>query len=155
LWIPTQTSTWVFGQTSVVRLGVSQVRLRGKEWLISLALLPLVMLVADSTPRDPSNLGSIWPKYLRSAFTPADPKIAKCSQVMSVFLCFWDLQVQKLLVKRWWTWHQGHLRFKSDLERQTIKYYPLTHSSFPSKLKMRYHNKSKNNEEKNMFAFTA
>jgi hypothetical protein len=29
------------------------------------------------------------------------PKAQKDSQIISVFLCFWDLRVQKLLVKRW------------------------------------------------------
>ncbi len=28
----------------------------------------------------------------------------KDSQVISVFLCFWDLQVQTLLVNCWWNW---------------------------------------------------
>jgi len=38
-------------------------------------------------------------KLLRAALTSADPKSTKDIQVISVFLCFWDLKMQKLLVK--------------------------------------------------------
>jgi len=38
---------------------------------------------------------------LHVVFTCADPKSEKNSQVISVFLYFWDLRVQKLLTKLW------------------------------------------------------
>jgi len=38
---------------------------------------------------------------LQAAFMRADHKSAKICQVISVFLRFWDLHVQKLLLKCW------------------------------------------------------
>jgi len=47
-------------------------------------------------------------KVLRAAYTSADPKIAKKdSQVISVFLHFWNLLVQKLPIKHWWNLPQA------------------------------------------------
>jgi len=49
---------------------------------------------------------SISPTCLRVAFTGADPKSTKASQVIShqcllALLGFWDLHAQQRLVKRW------------------------------------------------------
>ena len=42
----------------------------------------------------------------RSRFYTRRSQICKKeSKVISAFLHFWDLHVQKLLVKRWWNWH--------------------------------------------------
>jgi len=43
----------------------------------------------------------ISPTCLRQAFMLPDFKAQKYSQVINVFLSFWDLGVQKLLVKHW------------------------------------------------------
>jgi len=45
-------------------------------------------------------LGSISPTYLRKAFMSAAPKSVRICQVVSIFLRFWDLRAQKLLVER-------------------------------------------------------
>jgi hypothetical protein len=45
--------------------------------------------------------GSISPTCLRTAFTHADPKLPKDSQVITVFLRFLNLRAQKLYVIRW------------------------------------------------------
>jgi len=51
---------------------------------------------------------SISPSCLRAAFKHADPKSEKkFSQVISVFFPFWNLPVQKRLIKCWWNWHPG------------------------------------------------
>jgi len=35
------------------------------------------------------------------------PKAQKKTGKLSVFFCFWDLCLQKLLVECWWNWHPG------------------------------------------------
>ncbi len=47
---------------------------------------------------------------LRAAFTCLDPKSTKNSDDLTVFLRFWNLRMQKLLVKSWWNWPQGQLK---------------------------------------------
>ncbi len=42
---------------------------------------------------------------LQAAFKSADPKIANNTQVVCLFLCFWDLSAKKLLVEHWWNLH--------------------------------------------------
>ena len=47
---------------------------------------------------------------LRTAFTLVVPKsVKKFSLVLSIFLRFRDLRMQKLLVERWWNWHLGSI----------------------------------------------
>jgi len=41
---------------------------------------------------------------LQAAFTRADSKNAKKTDNLTVFLHFWDLRVQKLLIDCWWNW---------------------------------------------------
>ncbi len=50
-------------------------------------------------------LESISPTYLRVAFTPVAPKSVRIQSSVSIFLRFWDLRIQKLLVECWWNWH--------------------------------------------------
>jgi len=45
-------------------------------------------------------LRSISPTYLWEAFTYVDPKSVKFSQIVSIFLRFWDLRMQNLLVEQ-------------------------------------------------------
>jgi hypothetical protein len=44
---------------------------------------------------------------LQAALRLPDPKSTKRTVKLLVFLCFWDLRVQKRLVKCWWNWHLG------------------------------------------------
>ncbi len=65
------------------------------------------------------HLGSISPICLWAAFTHADPRsVKKINIIMTVFLCFWDLRLKKLLVKRWWNKHlqDQHWSFTPDGE---------------------------------------
>jgi len=40
-----------------------------------------------------------------SIFYAHSSQKSKISVNVSIFLSFWDLRVQKLLVERWWNWH--------------------------------------------------
>jgi len=53
-------------------------------------------------------LGSISPTFYKQLLGKKIPKVQKDSQVISVFLCIWNLQEKKLLVKRWWNWALIH-----------------------------------------------
>jgi len=47
--------------------------------------------------------------FLQTAFKCTDPKSAKKTVKLSVFLRFPDLRVQKLLIECWWNWHLLHM----------------------------------------------
>jgi len=40
-----------------------------------------------------------------SFYARSSPKRKNSSQVVIIFLRFWDLRTQKLYVERWWNWH--------------------------------------------------
>ncbi len=57
---------------------------------------------------------------LRAAFALTDPKSAKKTVKLSVFLRFWDLQAQKLLLEPWWNWHLLSPLSLSILDKENI-----------------------------------
>jgi len=63
-----------------------------------------VNIVPDFKALDTSGGGQKYPgvnfiDVLRAAFTCADPKSAKNTDNLTVFLRFWDLRAQKLLIE--------------------------------------------------------
>ncbi len=57
--------------------------------------------------------------YLCAASTHVAPKSVRIQSKVSIFLCFWDLRVQKLLTERWWNWHQEPILLKKFSLRKT------------------------------------
>jgi len=84
--------------------------------------IPKVQKKTDNLPVFFALSGSVWVKaafrtsmklttglnfinILHTAFTCVDSESVGFSQILSIFLRFWDLHAQKLLVKRWWNRH--------------------------------------------------
>jgi len=66
--------------------------------------------------------GSNSPTYLQAAFKHVVPKSVRVSQVISLFLRFWDLLAEKLYVERWWNWAQVSISPKFCASQKRKRY---------------------------------
>ncbi len=85
-------------------------------------LVPLLGFLLLSS----SNLGSISPTYLHTAFTPVAPKSVRNQSSCQYLFTLWDILAQKLLVERWWNWHLNMqyevTNMNRDIQRDTYRH---------------------------------